>query len=121
MPLISDMEIIKSALAFGDLDDAMSLIKRRLESLSYYLKNHPKERQVTYYKFLESLNSLLKGEMSLDGFRESVGNLSGLPELLDITGDPGEIMDSLFYFLEYSIDRYNVRYPSYDGKRCDDK
>lgn len=121
MPLISDLEIIKSAIIYGDLDDAMSIIRKRQESLAYYLKRDPKEKQVTYNGFLKSLESLLKGEITLDVFKEKVGSLQGLPELLDITGDPGEILDSLFYLLEYSIDRYNIRFPDYDGKRCDDK
>ncbi|MCL4336836.1 MAG: hypothetical protein M1129_00845 [Candidatus Thermoplasmatota archaeon] len=121
MPLISDLEIIKSAIIYGDLDDAMSVIRKRQESLSYYLKRNPKEKQVTYSKFLKSLESLLKGEINLDTFRNEVGALDSLPELLDMTGDTGEILESLYYLLEYSLDRYDVRYPAYDGKRCDDK
>lgn len=121
MPLISDLEIIKSAIVYGDLDDAMSLIRSRQDSLAYYLKRNPKEKHITYAKFLESLSSLLKGETTLNQFKEAVGNLHGLPELMDLTGDTGEMLDSLFYLLEFSIDRYNIRFPSYDGKRCDDK
>lgn len=121
MPIISDLEIIKSAIIYGDLDDAMEIIRRRQKSLSYYLKKNPKDKQATYSNFLSSLESLLKGEISLDAFREKVGSLHGLPELMDITGDTSEILDSLYYLLEYSIDRYNVRYPEFDGKRCDDR
>ncbi len=121
MPIISDLEIIKSAIIYGDLDDAMSIIRRRQKSLAFYLKRNPKPKTVLYSKFLESLDSLLKGEINLDTFKERIGNLQGLPELLDMTGDTGEILDSLYYLLEYSLDRYNVKYPYFDGKRCDDK
>ncbi len=121
MPIISDLEIIKSAIIYGDIDDAMEIIKRRQISLSYYLKKNPREKHITYSIFLKSLESLLKGEISLDAFREKVGSLQGLTELMDLSGDTSEILDSLCYLLEYSLDRYNVRYPEFDGKRCDDK
>ncbi len=121
MPIISDMEIIKSAIFYGDLDDAMSIIRRRQKSLAFYLKKNPKPKNIIYAKFLEALDSLLKGEINLVTFKDKVNNLEGLPEIFDITGDTGEILDSLYYLLEYSLDRYNVKYPDYDGKRCDDK
>ncbi len=121
MPLISDLEIIKSAIIYGDIEDAMSVIRKRQESLSYYIKRNPKEKQITYSKFLKSLESLLRGESNLDAFRNEVTMLHGLPDLLDMTGDAGEVLESFYYMLEYSLDRYDVRYPEYDGKRCDDK
>lgn len=121
MPLISDLEIIKSAIIYGDLDDAMSIIRKRQESLAYYLKRNPKEKHLIYSGFLKSLESLLKGEISLDAFKEAVGNLPELPKLMDMTGDSDELLNSFYYLLEYSLDRYNIRFPSYDGKRCDDR
>lgn len=121
MPILSDIEIIKSAIIYGDLDDAMSLIRGRLKSLSYSLKKNPTEKNVEYSKFLEALQKLLGGTMSLGEFRSVTEGLPNLQDMLDISGDNTRMMDSLYYLLEYSMDRYNVRFPDYDGKRCDDK
>lgn len=121
MPIISDMEIIKSAIVYGDLDDAMSAIEGRLKSLEYALKRNPSVKVTEYSTFLNSLRSLLEGSISLEQFKETSGKLTVLQRSMDITGDTSAMMDSLYYTLEYSLDRYNVRYPGYDGKRCDDR
>lgn len=121
MPIISDMEIIKSAIIYGDLDDAMAVITGRQKSLSYTLKKKPTEKATEYSEFLKNLERLLKGEMSLGDFKGSMGKLSKLLDYLDITGDRENFLASFYYLLEYSLDRYNIRFPMYDGKRCDDK
>lgn len=121
MPIISDMEIIKSAIIYGDLDDAMSLVNRKIKSLGYSLKRKPSVKISEYSTFLTSLKELLEGKLSLNQFRGSVDNLQTLKEELDLTGDSSEMMNSLYYLLEYSLDRYNVKFPNYEGKRCDDK
>lgn len=121
MPILSDIEIIKSAIIYGDLDDAMSVIRSRKKSLAYRLKHNPTEKTREYSRFLESLDELLRGNLSLDGFREAMGELPNMQAAMDITGDNTGMMDSLYYLLEYSLDRYNIRYPAFDGKRCDDK
>lgn len=121
MPIISDLEIIKSAIIYGDLDDAMSLIRKRKKSLSYEIKARPTEKALQYSRFMDSLEKLLAGEISLKEFKGIAESLDKLAGSLDISGDTSLMLDSLFYLLEYSLDRYNIRFPSYDGKRCDDR
>lgn len=121
MPILSDIEILKSAIIYGDLDDAMALIRKRKESLSYVQKRKPSQKVIEYSEFLDSLESLLRGEMTLEGFKSTLEGMHTIEALLDISGDETKLLDSLYYLLEYSLDRYNVSYPSYDGKRCDDK
>lgn len=121
MPIISDMEIIKSAIIYGDLDDAMAVVKGRLKSLSYSLKGKPSRKKSEYSQFLSDLEKLLSGNISLDDFKGATEKLDTLMDSLDITGDRENFLASFYYLLEYSLDRYNIRYPSFDGKRCDDK
>lgn len=121
MPIISDMEIIKSAIIYGDLDDAMSVIRNRQKSMEYALKRKPTEKNTQYSEFLKVLESLLSGETTLKDFKEKTGKLDTLLDSLDLTGDRENFLKSFYYLLEYSLDRYNVRYPRFDGKRCDDK
>ncbi len=121
MPIISDLEIIKSAIIYGDLEDAMAVVRGRQKALSRSLKDNPSRKVSEYSQFLGDLEQLLKGNMPLAEFSESASKLTTLLDSLDITGDRENFLASLFYMLEYSLDRYNVRYPSFDGKRCDDR
>ncbi len=121
MPIMSDMEIIKSAIIYGDLDDAVSVVKGRQRALSYALKRKPSIKNTEYSEFLQNLENLLQGQITLSQFREKTVVLSAFLDYLDITGDRENLFSSFFYLLEYSLDRYNVRYPQFDAKRCDDK
>ena len=121
MPIISDMEIIKSALIYGDIKDAISVIRRRKRSVQLSLKYQKSAKLEALKSFLTSLEDLLKGEISLSDFRKNVSSLANLGSTLDMTGETDEYFESLYYLLELAIDRYDIRYPVYDGKRCDDK
>ncbi|MCL5783209.1 MAG: hypothetical protein M1476_04790 [Candidatus Thermoplasmatota archaeon] len=121
MPIISDMEIIKSALIYGDIRDAFSVISNRKRLVQLSLKYQKSSKMDDFKSFLTSLEDLLKGEISLSDFRKKVSSLPGLGATLDLTGETDEYFESLYYLLELAIDRYDIRYPAYDGKRCDDK
>ena len=119
MGIDSNLEVIKSALIYGDVDDAMRLITRRKANLQRSVKKGNVLAQ-KYLDLFDSLEKLLKGQMSLEQFKDAVGKIEGLENLLeDSTGEEG-YLSSLFYLLQLSIDRYNIVYPSYDMKRCDD-
>lgn len=120
MNIDSDMEIIKGAIIYGDMADAENIIQRRARQLKFLLKRHKDVRYQSYLSLLQSVDSFLRSEMTLDEFKEKVGNIHGIENLLE--GDAGEhgYLASLFYILQLSKDRYNVAYPRYDMKRCDD-
>ena len=116
-----DMEIIKSALLAGEPDDAVSRIESSLKKIRNIQRMTKTDKYSKYYEFLENLLSLLRGEKSLDEFREYTTSDGVLDTLFDRSSESKDYLGSLLYFLEYSIDRYNIRFPEYDGKRCDDK
>lgn len=116
-----DMEIVKSAILFGDVDDAYSRIRKSMERIEIRKKMTTSTKFDSYYNFLELLSDLFKGTISFSDFREKVSKIKGIDTMFDRSEEAGNYLSSLLYFLEYSIDRYNVRYPSYDGKRCDDR
>ena len=114
-----DIEIIKSALLFGDVDDAMSRLDRSMQKIEYENRLTREKRNMREMDFLGDLKSLLKGDISLDDFKSRV-EASGID--IDSSGLYGEdTIQSLYYMLQLVIDRYNIKYPSFDGKRCDDK
>lgn len=120
MNIDSDMEIIKSALIYGDLDDAENIIQKRIVEMKFLLKRRKNQICQSYLSFLQALDSLLKLQIDHESFKQQVGNIHGIENLLE--GNAGEhgYLSSLFYLLQLSMDRYNVAYPKYDMKRCDD-
>ncbi|MCL4306870.1 MAG: hypothetical protein M1302_01165 [Candidatus Thermoplasmatota archaeon] len=120
MSIDSDMEIIKSAIIYGDIGDAEKVIQRRIRNLGIILKRRSRPELQGYLEFLKALDSLLRSQITLEQFKSISGGIHGLENLLERqTGEHG-YLPSLFYLLELAIDRYDVRFPEFDMKRCDD-
>ena len=120
MSIDSDMEIIKSAIIYGDIGDAEKVIQRRIRNLGLILKRRSRPELQEYLEFLKALDSLLRSQITLEQFKSISGGIHGLENLLERqTGEHG-YLPSLFYLLELAIDRYDVRFPEFDMKRCDD-
>lgn len=116
-----DFEIIKSALLSGEVDDATNWITKAMRKIEIYRKITKKTKYDARYRFLESLMSFLSGDLNADELRTSIEKI---PDVRGIFVDPEEFdsfLDSLLYFTRLTKDRYNIRYPGFDGKRCDDK
>lgn len=116
-----DIEIIKSALLAGEVDDAMSWIQKAKHKMVVYKKITKKTKYDARYRFIESLESFLRGEIDIDDLRTSIQKI---PDVRGIFVEPEEFdlfLDGFLYDIGLAVDRYNVRYPSFDGKRCDDK
>ena len=119
MNLNLDLEIIKSALLFGDVDDAMERLNKSINGIEYQNRVTKEKRNMKELTFLGDLKLLLEGRISLDDFKSRV-DASGID--MDNSRLYGEdTLKSLYYMLELVIDRYNIKYPSFDGKRGDDK
>ena len=119
MNLNLDLEIIKSALLFGDVDDAMSRLDKSIQGIEYENRVTREKKNTKELEFLTQLKQLLEGKISMDDFKSRV-DASGID--IDSSNLYGEdTLQSLYYMLELVTDRYNIKYPSFDGKRCDDK
>lgn len=116
-----DMEIVKSAILFGDVDDAYSRIKKSMERIEIYKRMTKSTKYDSYFHFLELLSELVKGSITIGDFKEKVSKIPSVDTMFDKSEEAESYLSSLMYFLEYCIDRYNIRYPSFDGKRCDDR
>ena len=80
------------------------------------LKRRKNQICQSYLSFLQALDSLLRLQIDHESFKQQVGNIHGIENLLE--GNAGEhgYLSSLFYLLQLSMDRYNVAYPKYDMK-----
>lgn len=120
MQFTSDIEIIKSAILYGDIGDAMSLIDHRLEALRRYESDRNNDKKQKYAKFLKYLRDVFSGNISVDQFREIVESNAYDTWFSQDSSVVKQFLDSFCYFLRISMDRYDVKYPVYDEKRCND-
>ena len=114
-----DLEIIKSALLFGDVDDAMERLNKSISRIEYQNRVTREKRNIKELTFLRDLKLLLEGKISMDDFKSRVDASNIDMDNSRLYGE--DTLKSLYYMLELVIDRYNIKYPSFDGKRCDDK
>ncbi|MHB8361804.1 MAG: hypothetical protein ACYDAO_03735 [Thermoplasmataceae archaeon] len=114
MNQIVDIEIIKSALLFGEPSDAVKRIESRKKSIEKHVRMGGK-KYPEYLKFLQLLEDYLKGVISIDKLRDFLR-----AEILFPIEEYDSFVESFVYYCEYCRDRYNLRYPDFDGKRCDD-
>ena len=116
-----DVEVIKSALLAGEVDDAAKWIRKEMGKIEVYKRVTKKTKYDARYRFLEALENYLSGQLTIDELRTSIEKI---PEVKEIFVPPEHFktfLDSLLYYLQYTVDRYNIVLPGFDGKRCDDK
>lgn len=116
-----DIEIIRSALLAGEVDDAENWIKGAMGKIEIYRRVTKKDTYDSRYRFLEELQNCLSGKISVSAFREVVQNIPGIREIFVPPEEFSTFLDNFIYYLNYTVDRYNIELPGFDGKRCDDK
>ncbi len=110
-----DLEIIESAVMSGEIDDAMNLIKRRKNFIQTEINISGSEKLRSHLKVLSSIESYLMDSEDFEKLKIVMYTNYVYGE-----EDKEGFLENFLYHLYYSKDRYNVRYPYYDGKRCDD-
>lgn len=116
-----DVEVIKSALLAGEADDAESWIRGAMRKIEIYRKVTKSDRYDPRYSFLEELQKCLSGEISVSEMKEAVEKIPGIRGTFVPEDEFDSFLDSFMYYLQYSVDRYNIKLPGFDGKRCDDR
>jgi hypothetical protein len=116
-------------MIYGDLDLVVSVLKK---SLSYgeKLKRIAKKKEdidmaEATIQTAKAILAAVKGEKSIDDFKKEMWELEKLyPEVFqrgrrDI-GTSEDNVKAIIHRVEYMINRYDVKYPSYDRHRCND-
>ncbi|PYB68016.1 hypothetical protein DMB44_05805 [Thermoplasma sp. Kam2015] len=112
-----NMDVIRSALLAGEIDDAYKVIFNAKKRIELYKSTTGDSRYDVYYGFISLIDEVVKGRRSWKDLRSYTDENF---EKLSAYVDP-DFLESFPYYLFFSIDRYNVRFPYYDGKRCDDR
>ncbi|MGC8515023.1 MAG: hypothetical protein ACP5OC_02675 [Thermoplasmata archaeon] len=120
MNILTDLEIIRSAILSGEISDAWSRIKTREEKYMFAYSLTHKEKYKTAAEFLSHIGNILSGKDSIESLVDmshSIGSC-GFSQFEDDAAR--EYLSNLAFYLRIMIDRYNVRMPAFDAKRCGD-
>ncbi len=112
-----DLYVIESALLSGEVDDAVNLISRNRKKYGHVEKQEGMSELKGHMRVLNGIMDALENNLAIDGFRELMTN-NYVYRTED--GNMENFVNAFSYMVYYSIDRYNIRYPEYDGKRCGD-
>lgn len=120
--MLSDLEIIRSSLIYGEPSIAMDLIERKTKKLKYIVRvsRKPRDDIRDHMAMLECFRQVINGEITVDEFKEQISRIPSFMKVLSPDQDISAL-ENLSYTVQLSLDRYNIRYPEYDSKRCDDR
>ena len=110
-----DLEVIRSAILSGEIDDAAKLIQKNMKKYERAYNITKKEIFREHMSILNDMMLVLEGKKGTDELRDKMLKMRIYGE-----DDYEAFVNSFIYILDYCLDRYNVRWPSFDGKRCDD-
>ncbi|MCL4348236.1 MAG: hypothetical protein M1159_03950 [Candidatus Thermoplasmatota archaeon] len=111
---VVDLEIIKSALLYGEPADAMDRIESRMKRIKR-LTDIGEKQYTDHVLFLSKMKEYLQGNLSTSDLHDFL-----IKKNIFQIDDYETFVESFVYFCEYSRDRYNLKFPNYDSKRCDD-
>lgn len=105
------IEIFKMAIVNGDVNNAYKIVEKNM-------KKYEKRGEAAKKEFMEYLIRGLKGEISYDDIYQALSQdkYNIFPYIRDYKGYIFALIDTM----RYSINRYNIKYPDFDAKRCDD-
>jgi hypothetical protein len=110
-----DLEVIDSAVLSGEIDDSMNLIVKQLEKVQHQYNLTKNEKWRSHSKVLLAIQEYLEGKSNINAVREILEN-----NFVYDVDEKMAFIDNFTYHLFYSVDRYNVRFPQFNGKRCGD-
>ncbi|MGC8505681.1 MAG: hypothetical protein ACP5NK_03105 [Thermoplasmata archaeon] len=114
-----DLEEVKSFMLMGDVRSSIKWLERRKIKSKYLFMATKKNLYVEMEKFLDIIEELIKGNINADEAESELTSdkFSGLFYMVD---NIEELVSAFVYYIQYTMDRYDVEYPGFDQKRCDD-
>ncbi|EQB74095.1 MAG: hypothetical protein AMDU4_FER2C00028G0002 [Ferroplasma sp. Type II] len=105
------IEIFKASVVNGDVNGAYSILEKNMK---LYAKKGLKERE----EFMQYLLNAMKGEITPEDLYKiySDEKYNIFPYIRNYKGYIFSLVDTL----KYAINRYNIKYPEFDAKRCND-
>ncbi|WP_337860064.1 hypothetical protein [Ferroplasma sp.] len=105
------IEIFKMSVVNGDVNNAYSIVDKNMK---LYKKKGLKNKE----EFMQYLINTLKGEIDPEDLYKIYSD--DKYNIFPFIRDYKEYIFALVDIIKYSMNRYNIKYPEFDGKRCDD-
>ena len=120
MNILTDLEIIRSAILSGEISDAWSRIEKRSEKYRFAYSITHKEKYKIAAEFLTHFKNILSGKDSIESLSNMASSIGrcGFSQFEEDAAR--EYLSNLAFYLRIMLDRYNVRMPAFDAKRCGD-
>ncbi len=111
-----ELGIFESAIMQGDFDRIVMRLDRKIRHERDWRTMAGHKEDSEGIKFMQALRDVITGQIKVKTFSERLLINSSF------TTVPGhkECLDRIVYYLEYCSDRYNLEYPRYNQKRCND-
>jgi RNA processing factor Prp31 len=114
-----DLEEIKSYMLMGDVKSSVKWLEKRKTKSKFMFMATKKDRYVVMGEFLNIIEDTIKGRKTIAEAEKEMSS-DRFSELVYMVDDRNDLISTFIYYLRYSMDRYNVEYPRFDQKRCDD-
>ena len=101
------------SILMGDVDRSYKILSNAKE---HYLK-HGKNNNA---EFIDNIMKFLQSELNAQDLESELLQKKYRRLFLDDVSDYDGYIKSMVYYLEYSVSRYNIRYPYFDSKRAND-
>jgi hypothetical protein len=105
------IEIFKMSLVNGDVNNAYRILDKNAK---LYKKKGLKEKE----EFMEYLMDTLKGKIGIEDLYKIYSDEKY--NIFPFIRDYKEYIFALLDIIKYSMNRYNIKYPEFDSKRCGD-
>lgn len=120
MHALVELEIIRSALLSGEIDDALSRIsrKRRKAERLYSLTKEEKYRAVL--ELLDSVRGAIEGGTDPAAIMKCLPDLESAGFVQFGHDEAEQYLKNLVYYITIMRDRYEISKQGFDAKRCGD-
>ena len=105
------LEVFKASMVAGEIDNAYDIINKNM-------RLYNKKNDVNNADFMNLLIKSMKGEISPDELRNTL--MDQKYNVFKFIENYDEYIKSLTEIIIYSLNRYNIKYPVFDSKRCND-
>ncbi len=105
------LEVFKASMVEGEIDNAYNIIDENM-------KLYHKKNKVVNENFMNILIKSMRGEISPDELYNTL--IDQKYNVFKFIENYDEYIKSLTEIIIYSLNRYNIKYPVFDSKRCND-
>lgn len=120
MHALVELEIIRSALLSGEIDDALSRIRRKMKKLERLYASTKKEKYRAASELLSRVHAAIVDGSDPNEILDCIPALKEAGFVQFGSQEAERYLKNLAYYITIMRDRYEISPKSFDAKRCGD-